>query len=140
MKQLLKSFAQTYTITSISMGLLGWLTNLLPAIQGLVLLNEIVFGSIIISILIQFALWIYQQKWGNGIISVLLAFVVILPIAPLIRRIYFPVLYRLVGFAYIILFISLVIYTILIAFNHAKNKKDSVELNQLIKRSKKKKD
>ena len=140
MKQLLKSFAQTYTITSISMGLLGWLTNLLPAIQGLVLLNEIVFGSIIISILIQFALWIYQQKWGNGIISVLLAFVVILPIAPLIRQIYFPVLYRLVGFAYMILFISLVIYTILIAFNHAKNKKDSVELNQLIKRSKKKKD
>ncbi len=140
MKQLLKSFAQTYTITSISMGLLGWLTNLLPAIQGRVLLNEIVFGSIIISILIQFALWIYQQKWGNGIISVLLAFVVILPIAPLIRQIYFPVLYRLVGFAYIILFISLVIYTILIAFNHAKNKKDSVELNQLIKRSKKKKD
>ena len=140
MKQLLKSLAQTYTITSISMGLLGWLTNLLPAIQGRVLLNEIVFGSIIISILIQFALWIYQQKWGNGIISVLLAFVVILPIAPLIRQIYFPVLYRLVGFAYIILFISLVIYTILIAFNHAKNKKDSVELNQLIKRSKKKKD
>ena len=140
MKQLLKSFAQTYTITSISMGLLGWLTNLLPAIQGRVLLNEIVFGSIIIALLIQCALWIYQQKWGNGIISVLLAFVVMLPIAPLIRQIYFPVLYRLVGFAYIILFISLVIYTILIAFNHAKNKKDSDDLNQLIKRSKKKKD
>ena len=140
MKQLLKSFAQTYTITSISMGLLGWLTNLLPAIQGRVLLAEIVFGSIMIALLIQFALWIYQRKWGNGIISVLLAFVVILPIAPLIRRIYFPVLYRLVGFAYIILFISLVIYTILIAFNHAKNKKDSDDLNHLIKRSKKKKD
>ena len=140
MKQLLKSFAQTYTITSISMGLLGWLTNLLPAIQGRVLLAEIVFGSIMIALLIQFALWIYQQKWGNGIISVLLAFVVILPIAPLIRRIYFPVLYRLVGFAYIILFISLVIYTIWIAFNHAKNKKDSDDLNHLIKRSKKKKD
>jgi hypothetical protein len=113
MKQLLKSFAQTYTITSISMGLLGWLTNLLPAIQGRVLLAEIVFGSIMIALLIQFALWIYQQKWGNGIISVLLAFVVI---------------------------ISLVIYTILIAFNHAKNKKDSDDLNHLIKRSKKKKD
>jgi hypothetical protein len=140
MKQLLKSFAQTYTITSISMGLLGWLTNLLPAIQGRVLLAEIVFGSIMIALLIQFALWIYQQKWGNGIISVLLAFVVILPIAPLIRRIYFPVLYRLVGFAYIILFISLVIYTIWIAFNHAKNKKDSDDLNHLIKHSKKKKD
>jgi hypothetical protein len=140
MKQLLKSFAQTYTITSISMGLLGWLTNLLPAIQGRVLLAEIVFGSIMIALLIQFALWIYQQKWGNGIISVLLAFVVILPIAPLIRRIYFPLLFRLVGFVYFILFISLVIYTIWIAFNHAKNKKDSDDLNHLIKRSKKKKD
>jgi hypothetical protein len=122
------------------MGLLGWLTNLLPAIQGRVLLAEVVFGSIIISILIQLARWIYQQKWGNGILSVLLAFVVILPIASLIRRIYFPLLFRLVGFAYFILFIYLVVYTILIAYHHAKNKKDSDDLNQLIKRSKKKKD
>jgi hypothetical protein len=140
MKAMLRSYAQTYTITSIAMGLLGWLTNLLPAIQGRVLLAEIVFGSIIISLLIQFALWIYQQKWGNGIISVLLAFVVILPIAPLIGRIYFPLVFRLVGFAYFILFIYLVFYTILIAYHHAKNKKDSDDLNQLIKRSKKKKD
>ena len=140
MKAMLRSYAQTYTITSIIMGLLGWLTNLIPAIQGRVLLAEIVFGSIIISILIQFALWIYHQKWGNGIISVLLAFVVILPIAPLIGRIYFPLVFRLVGFAYIILFIYLVFYTILIAYHHAKNKKDSDDLNQLIKRRKKKKD
>jgi hypothetical protein len=140
MKAMLRSYAQTYTITSIAMGLLGWLTNLIPAIQGRVLLAEIVFGSIIISILIQLALWIYHQKWGNGIISVLLAFVVILPIAPLIGRIYFPLVFRLVGFAYIILFIYLVFYTILIAYHHAKNKKDSDDLNQLIKRSKKKKD
>jgi hypothetical protein len=140
MKAMLRSYAQTYTITSIAMGLLGWLTNLLPAIQGRVLLTEIVFGSIIISLLIQFALWIYQQKWGSGIISVLLAFVVILPIAPLIRRIYFPLLFRLVGFVYFILFIFLIIYFILIVYHHAKNKKDSDDLNQLIKRSKKKKD
>jgi hypothetical protein len=122
------------------MGILGWLTNLLPAIQGRVLLVEIVFGSILISMLIQLSMWIYQQKWGNGILSILLAFVVILPIAPLIRRIYFPLLFRLVGFAYMLLFIYLVIYTILIAYHHAKNKKDSDDLNQLINRSKKKKD
>jgi hypothetical protein len=140
MKAMLRSYAQTYTITSIAMGLLGWLTNLIPAIQGRVLLAEIVFGSIIISLLIQFALWIYHQKWGSGIISVLLAFVVILPIAPLIGRIYFPLVFRLVGFAYIILFSYLVFYTILIAYHHAKNKKDSDDLNQLIKRRKKKKD
>jgi Ca2+/Na+ antiporter len=136
----MKTFTKVYTLTSISMGLLGWLTNLLPAIQGRVLLVEVVFGSIFIALLIQFALWIYQQKWGNGIISVLLAFVVILPIAPLIRRIYFPLLFRLVGFAYILLFIYLVIYTIFIAYQHAKNKKDSDDLNQSINRSKKKKD
>jgi predicted membrane protein len=127
-------------MVSISMGILGWLTNLLPAIQGRVLLVEIVFGSILISMLIQCAIWIYQQKWGNGILSVLLAFVVILPIAPLIRRIYFPLLFRLVGFAYMVLLIYLVIYTILIAYHHAKNKKDSDDLNQLINRGKKKKD
>ena len=140
MTNLFKSFSKIYTIVSISMGILGWLTNLLPAIQGRVLLVEIVFGSILISMLIQLSMWIYQQKWGNGILSILLAFVVILPIAPLIRRIYFPLLFRLVGFAYMLLFIYLVIYTILIAYHHAKNKKDSDDLNQLINRSKKKKD
>ena len=139
MRAKLRSYAQTYTITSIAMGLLGWLTNLLPAIQGRVLLAEIVFGSLIISLLIQYALWIYEQKWGSGIISVLLAFVVILPIAPLTGRIYFPLLFRLVGFVYFILFIFLIIYIILIVYHHAKNKKDSDDLNQLIKRSKKKK-
>ena len=140
MTNLFKSFSKIYTMVSISMGILGWLTNLLPAIQGRVLLVEIVFGSILISMLIQCAIWIYQQKWGNGILSVLLAFVVILPIAPLIRRIYFPLLFRLVGFAYMVLLIYLVIYTILIAYHHAKNKKDSDVLNQLINRGKGKKD
>jgi predicted membrane protein len=120
------------------MGILGWLTNLLPAIQGRVLLVEIVFGSILISMLIQLAMWIYQQKWGNGILSILLAFVVILPIAPLIRRIYFPLLFRLVGFVYILLFIYLIVYSIVIAYQHAKNKKDSDDLNQQINRGKKK--
>ena len=140
MSKNLTSFSRIYTGVSISMGLLALLTNLVPGIQGRVLLIEIVFGSILVSLLIQLATWIYQQKWGNGIISVLFAFVVILPIAPLIRRIYFPLLFRLVGFAYILLFIYLIVYTILIAYHHAKNKKDSDDLNQLINRSKKKKD
>jgi uncharacterized membrane protein len=140
MSKNLTSFSRIYTGVSISMGLLGWLTNLVPGIQGRVLLIEIVFGSILVSLLIQLATWIYQQKWGNGIISVLLAFVVILPIAPLIRRIYFPLLFRLVGFVYILLFIYLIVYSIVIAYQHAKNKKDSDDLNQLINRSKKKKD
>jgi hypothetical protein len=140
MRKLLNPFTKIYTIVSILMGIFGWLTNLLPDIQGQVLLVEVVFGSILISLLIQLALWIYQQKWGNGLISVLLAFVVILPIAPLIRRIYFPLLFRLVGFAYMLLFLYLIVYTIVIAYFPAKNKKDSDDLNQLIHQSKKKKE
>jgi hypothetical protein len=140
MRKLLNPFTKIYTIVSILMGILGWLTNLLPDIQGQVLLVEVVFGSILISLLIQLALWIYQQKWGNGLISVLLAFVVILPIAPLIRRIYFPLVFRLVGFAYMLLFIYLIVYTIVIAYHHAKNKINSSKLNQMINTKKKKKD
>jgi hypothetical protein len=140
MRKLLNPFTKIYTIVSILMGIFGWLTNLLPDIQGQVLLVEVVFGSILISLLIQLALWIYQQKWGNGLISVLLAFVVILPIAPLIRRIYFPLVFRLVGFAYMLLFIYLIVYTIVIAYHHAKNKINSFNLNQLINSNKKKKD
>jgi hypothetical protein len=140
MRNLLNPFTKIYTIVSILMGIFGWLTNLLPDIQGQVLLVEVVLGSILISLLIQLALWIYQQKWGNGLISVLLAFVVILPIAPLIRRIYFPLVFRLVGFAYMLLFIYLIVYTIVIAYHHAKNKINSSKLNQMINTKKKKKD
>jgi hypothetical protein len=140
MRKLLNPFTKIYTIVSILMGIFGWLTNLLPDIQGQVLLVEVVLGSILISLLIQLALWIYQQKWGNGLISVLLAFVVILPIAPLIRRIYFPLVFRLVGFAYMLLFIYLIVYTIVIAYHHAKNKINSSKLNQMINTKKKKKD
>jgi len=140
MKPLFTTFTKVYTIVSITMGLLGWVTNLLPRIQGQVLLSEIVFGSILVTLLIQGALWIYSQKWGNGVVSVLLAFLVTLPIAPLIRRIYFPLLFRVVGFAYFLLFVYLIVYTIVIAYHHAKNKKDSDDLNQLILRNKKKKD
>jgi DNA integrity scanning protein DisA with diadenylate cyclase activity len=97
---------------------------------------EFFLGSIIISILIHFAIKIYQFKWGSGIISIFVSLLLILPIAPMIRIIYSPVLSRLLSFVYIVMFIYLVVYTITIAVQHGQNKKITEDLNALIKEKK----
>ncbi|MEY3609540.1 MAG: hypothetical protein RLZZ264_61 [Bacillota bacterium] len=136
MKKIFKGFSTLYTWVSLIMGVLAILTNILPRVEGQVFLLEFFLGSIIISILIHFAIKIYQFKWGSGIISIFVSLLLILPIAPMIRIIYSPVLSRLLSFVYIVMFIYLVVYTITIAVQHGQNKKITEDLNALIKEKK----
>lgn len=140
MKTWFKNFPLIYMVVSLVMGALGWLTNLIPALEGQVLLVEVFFGSLIVTLLIHTAIKVYQLKWGSGIISIFLALLIVLPIAPMMRRIYFPLVSRIVGFVYLLILIYLVVFTIVIAYQHAKNKKDSDDLNALLTKKKKKKD
>ncbi len=139
MKNILKGFSTLYTWVSLIMGLLGIFTNILPRIEGQVFLIEFFLGSILISMLIHFAIKVYQFKWGSGIISISLSLLLILPIGPLVRIIYSPVLSRLVGLVYIVMFIYLIVYTVTIAIQHGQNKKITEDLNALIKEKKLKK-
>jgi len=136
MKKIFKGFSTLYTWVSLIMGVLAILTNILPRVEGQVFLMEFFIGSLIISILIHFAIKIYQFKWGSGIISIFVSLLLILPIAPMIRIIYSPVLSRLLSFVYIVMFIYLVVYTITIAVQHGQNKKITEDLNALIKEKK----
>lgn len=139
MKKTLNGFSTIYTWVSLIMGVLAILTNLLPRVEGQVSLLEFFLGSLIVSILIHFAIKVYQFKWGSGIISIFVSLLLILPIAPLIRIIYSPVLSRLIGLVYIVMFIYLIVYTITIAIQHGQNKKITEDLNALIKEKKLKK-
>lgn len=139
MKKILKGFSIIYTWLSLIMGVLAILINILPQVEGQVFLVEYFLGSLIISILIHFAIKIYQFKWGSGIISIFVSLLLILPIAPMIRIIYSPVLSRLIGLVYVVMFIYLIVYTITIAIQHGQNKKITEDLNALIKEKKLKK-
>lgn len=139
MKNILNGFSKIYTIVSIVMGLLGILTNIIPRIEGQVFLIEYVLGSLVISLLIHFAIKVYQMKWGNGIISIMVSLILILPIAPIMRVIYSPVFSRIIGLVYLIIIIYLIAYTITIAIHHGQNKKITEDLNALIKAKKSKK-
>jgi hypothetical protein len=139
MKKMLKGFSTLYTWVSLIMGVLAILTNILPRVEGQVFLMEFFLGSLIISILIHFAIKIYQFKWGSGFISIFVSLLLILPIAPMIRIIYSPVLSRLVSLVYIVMFIYLIVYTITITVQHGQNKKITEDLNALIKEKKSKK-
>lgn len=133
MKTWFKNFPKVYTGVTIPMGILAWLTNLVPAIQGQVTILQLVLGSLVVTLLIHTAIHVYRLKWGSGILSIFLSFIIILPIAPIMRAIYFPLLFRLVWLVYVLIFIYLIAYTITIAINHAKNKKTSDDLNSLLK-------
>ena len=112
MKKMMSGFSKVYTWVSLIMGFLAILTNVLPRIDGQVFLLEFFLGSFLVSILIHFAIKVYQLKWGSGIISIFVSLLLILPIAPMMRVIYSPVLSRLIGLVYIIMFVYLIIYTI----------------------------
>ena len=137
MKTWFKNFPKVYTWVTIPMGILGWFTNLVPAIQGQVTIPQLVFGSLVVTLLIHTAIQVYRLKWGSGILSIFLSFVIILPIAPIMRAIYFPLLFRLVWLGYVLIFVYFIAYTITIAVNHAKNKKTSDDLNSLLKEKQK---
>ena len=139
MKHITKGFTVVYTWVSIIMGILGILTNLIPRIEGQVFLFEVVLGSLIVSILIHLAIKIYQFKWGSGIISIFVSLILVLPIAPIMRVIYSPLLSRLIGLVYVFMLIYLIVYTITIAIHHGQNKKITEDLNALIKEKKLKK-
>jgi hypothetical protein len=139
MKKMMSGFSKVYTWVSLIMGFLAILTNVLPRIDGQVFLLEFFLGSFLVSILIHFAIKVYQLKWGSGIISIFVSLLLILPIAPMMRVIYSPVLSRLIGLVYIIMFVYLIIYTISIAIQHGQNKKITEDLNSLIKEKKLKK-
>jgi hypothetical protein len=136
---MMQGFSKIYTWVSLVMGILAIFTNILPRIEGQVFLFELFFGSILISILIHLAIKIYQLKWGSGIISIFVSLLLVLPIAPIMRIIYSPVLSRLIGLVYLIMFIYLIVYTIIIAIHHGENKKITDDLNALIKEKKLKK-
>lgn len=137
MKKWLKHFPITYTFISIPMGFLGWITNLIPRLQGQVYLFEIVMGSLLIAILINTARSVYMTKWGNGFMSIFLALMITLPIPMIIRLIYFPILARLIGLIYAIMVLYLIVYTVIIQVRHSDSRKISDELNDHLKKDKK---
>jgi len=139
MKFYLKGFSKVYSWVNFVMGMLAILTNILPRIEGQVFLLEFFLGSLVVSILIQLALKVYQLRWGSGIISILISLLLILPIAPIIRIIYSPVFSRVIGLVYLIMLVYLIVYTITIAIQHGQNKKITEDLNALIKEKKPKK-
>lgn len=137
MKRWFLTFPLVYMIVTISMGLLAVLTNLVPAIQNDISVQQLVVGSLTVSLLIHSAINVYRLKWGNGLWSIICSFLIILPIAPIARRIYFPLLARLVWLVYLLIFIYVMVYTITIAVQHARNKKMSADLNRLLGEKKK---
>jgi hypothetical protein len=139
MKTWFKKFLFHYFWITLLVSTFALLINLAPMVETDITLAEVFIGSLLMAISLTSAIYVYHLRWGNGIGNVILGYVIALPIPFLIRRIFFPILFRFVALIYVLLFIYIAFYLIFIAYHHAKNKKSSEDLNALIQKKKTKK-
>lgn len=130
MKRYLKFFAYVYTITNmVSFILALWVMRrydvLLP-------IREIFLGVMFISFIIALSMILFKKTWGNGIVNVILGYLVLLPVPFTIYRMYDGYILRRPTFIYLLGFIYTLIYTLVLAYAHHRNKKDEKNLNALI--------
>jgi hypothetical protein len=138
MKPIFKRLIITYFWVSLVTSVLALLINRLPMLDQTIQLGEVFIGSILIALSLTLAITVYRSRWGNGVGNVIGGYLLALPIPFIVRRIYFPLLFRFVGLIYILVAIYVVFYLIFIAYHHAKNKQSSDDLNALLKKDKKK--
>jgi hypothetical protein len=139
MNKFVKRGFTIYFWVSIVISVLAIIVNRVPALNTTILIGEIFFGSLLITLSLTSAISIYKSRWGNGVGNVIGGYLVALPIPFIIRRIFFPILFRFLGLIYLLLAIYVVFYLIFVAYHHAKNKQTSSDLNALIKKESSKK-
>jgi|GEM_PF-670907 phosphotransferase system glucose/maltose/N-acetylglucosamine-specific IIC component len=131
MKRYLKLFAYVYTLSNIisfviALGVIRRYDVYLP-------IREIFIGTIFISLLIAAAIIIFKKTWGNGVMNVILGYIILLPVPFTINRMYDGYILRRPTFIYLFGLIYAVLYTLVLIYAHHRNKKDEKNLNDLIK-------
>jgi hypothetical protein len=95
-------------------------------------------GLLVISILIALSISIFQASWGNGVLNIILSYLIIIPIPFIIRVMFMNRIFRLFHVIYFLLGIYLIGYLLFTFINHLINKKVKNTLNELLKEKKEK--
>jgi hypothetical protein len=139
MKSWFRQMILCYFYVNITLSVFAWLFTLAPQLNFTIQVAELLIGSLLISLSLATAITVYRSRWGNGIGNVISGYLIALPIPFIIRRMFFPILFRFLGLIYGLLLIYVVFYIIFVAYHHAKNRQTSAELNALIKKDSEKK-
>jgi phosphotransferase system glucose/maltose/N-acetylglucosamine-specific IIC component len=131
MKKYLKLYAYSYAIVSLivfilALGINRYFEIALP-------LRALFIGGIIISLLIALSILIFKKTWGNGVLNVIVGYIIISPVPFVLRLMFGIYLFRTSVAIYILGFIYAVLYSLVILYGSIKNKKTEDKLNALLK-------
>ena len=138
MTKLKKFFVQysiVFTITSIiiyflAMGSLRVSDNFIFRPQVMLI------GLLIIALLITLSLITFNASWGNGVINIIVSYLIIIPIPFITRIIFMNRIFRLFQSIYILLGLYLIGYLLYTWITHASANKEKNVLNHLLKEKK----
>ena len=131
----MKKFAMTfsYIFTTVSIfSFLIWRITLRFEQFELARPSAIFMGTMLIAILIAISIKIYESRKGNGILNVVVAYIITAPVPFILQFMYQNLLFRFIRGIYILLGIYVLFYTLFILFQHIKNRQSQKELNDLL--------
>lgn len=94
--------------------------------------NRIAIGTLIISLIVSLAFWFFKREKGNGLINVILGYVIIIPAIFVSRNVFGHYLFRVGWVIYIMIVGVSIIYGIAVYVVSKKYKKEVADLNELL--------
>lgn len=134
MKSYFKLYAYTYAVVSVIVFLLALF--IFRVYQVNLPIRNLFWGSILISLLLALSFKVFKKTWGNGVLNVIVGYLIILPITFILRNMYGDVLFRRTFVIYLLGLIYAIIYSFVILYGSIKNKKMESKLNELLKEQK----
>ena len=131
MKKFAMTFSYIFTSVSIFSFLIGRITLRFEQFE-LARPSAIFMGTMLIAILIAISIKIYESRKGNGILNVVVAYIITAPVPFILQFMYQNLLFRFIRGIYILLGIYVLFYTLFILFQHIKNRQSQKELNDLL--------
>ena len=131
MKKFAMTFSYIFTTVSIFSFLIGRITLRFEQFE-LARPSAIFMGTMLIAILIAISIKIYESRKGNGILNVVVAYIITAPVPFILQFMYQNLLFRFIRGIYILLGIYVLFYTLFILFQHIKNSQSQKELNDLL--------
>lgn len=138
MKNYFKLYAYIYAIVSVVTFLLA--LAIMRIYDVTLQIRPLFWGSILISLLLALSIKVFKKTWGNGVLNVILGYLIILPAIFILRSMYGTVLFRRTIVIYLLGLIYAVIYSLIVLNSSLKNKKEESKLNKLLQNQEEKQD
>lgn len=131
MKNYFKLYAFIYAIVSLVTFVLA--LGIMRIYDVTLQIRSLFWGSIIISLLLALSIKVFKKTWGNGVLNVILGYLIILPAIYILRFMYGTVLFRQTIAIYLLGLVYAVIYSLIVLNASLRNKKEESRLNKLLK-------